>query len=48
MDVCHLIRLKAWICCSEIETKRNTSSVKGSDEDEMETIFFKSDIYDSF
>ena len=34
--------------CSEIEAKINTSSVKGSGEDENGKILFKSDIYDLF
>ena len=34
--------------CSEIETKVNTSFVKGSGEDEIGTTFLKSDIYDPF
>ena len=34
--------------CWEIETKISTSSVKGSDEDKIETTFLKSDIYDPF
>ena len=34
--------------CSEIETKINRSSVKGSGEDEIGTILKKSDICDPF
>ena len=43
-----LLRLKAYFFCSEIETKINTSSVKRSGEDEIGTIFLRSDIYDAF
>ena len=38
-----LLRSKPSFFCSEIETKINTSSVKGSSEDEIGTIFLKSD-----
>ena len=34
--------------CSEIDTKINANSVKQSGEDEIGTIFFKSDTYDAF
>ena len=43
-----LLRSKAKICCSEMKTKINTSTVKESDEDEMGTIFLKKDIYYRF
>ena len=34
--------------CSEIETKINTSSMKGSSEDEIGRMFLKTDSYDLF
>ena len=34
--------------CSEIKAKINTSFLKGGGKAEIETMFFKSDIYDSF
>ena len=43
-----LLRSKIYFFCSEIETKINTSSVKGSGDDEIGTIFLKSAIYDPF
>ena len=44
----HLLRSKAQLFCSEIETKINTSSVNGSGEEEIGTFFKKNDIYDQF
>ena len=43
-----LVTVKSLIFCLEIETKVNTSSVKGRGEDEIGTIFLKSDTYDQF
>ena len=43
-----LVTVKSLIFCSEIETKINASSVKGSGEDEIGKMFLKSDIYDQF
>ena len=43
-----LVMVKSLFFCSEIETKINTSFVKGGGEDEIGTIFLKSDIYDPF
>ena len=43
-----LVRVKSLFFCSEIETKVNTSSVKGSGEDEIGAIFLNSDIYNPF
>ena len=43
-----LLRSKASFFCLEIETKINTSSVKGSGEDEIGTIIIESDICDAF
>ena len=44
----YLNRNQSPIFSSEIETKINPSSVKGSDKDETGTIFLKRDIYDPF
>ena len=43
-----MLRSKVYIFCSETETKISTSPVKRSNEDEIETIFFKKDTYDPF
>ena len=44
--VCYGQRLSFFF--SEIETKISTSPVKGSGEDEIRTVFLKSDICDPF
>ena len=42
-----LVAVKSLFFSSEIETKINSSG-KGSGEDEIGTVFLKSDIYDPF
>ena len=41
-----MLQSKAESFCWDIETKVNISSAKGSGEDEIGTMFFKSGIYD--
>ena len=43
-----LVTVKSLISCPGIEAKIKTGSINGSGEDEIRTIFLKSDIYDLF
>ena len=43
-----LVTVKSLFFCWGIETKINTSSVRGNGEDEIGTSFLNSDIYDRF